>query len=151
MPKHLIDQQSIFSVEQLYLLVKDIEQYPKFIPWCTAARILSEQPNMLVAELVIGYKGLIEKYTSKIILTPPDSQQARIEVEMTHGPFKYLINNWHFISNNLNGCNINFFIDFSFKSKILEKIMGSFFDKAVCKMVNAFEDRAKVLYHKPKI
>jgi coenzyme Q-binding protein COQ10 len=150
MPKHFEERISAYSSIQLFNLVADIEKYPEFLPWCSAAKILSKDNNLLIAKLLIGYKGISESYTSKVILTPPRNvdEIGAIEVEMTEGPFSHLKNNWQFVpeTHHHRNCNIKFSIDFAFKSKFLENIIGSFFEKAFLKMVSAFEERAYYLY-----
>ena len=101
-------------------------------------------------ELVIGYKKISQSYISEIELIEPDqSGEAFIKVRAISGPFKYLLNNWHFKTSNDGGCEIDFFIDFSFSSPLLEKLIGGFFNKAVAKMVSAFIKRADEIYQKP--
>jgi coenzyme Q-binding protein COQ10 len=151
MPKHIEERISNYSSLQLFNLVADIESYPHFLPWCAAARILEKTDQHILAELSIGYKGLLENYTSKVTFQKPSNEQDKglIIVKMVEGPFQYLTNNWEFSPNLVNhkGCSIKFSIDFAFKSKLLESLIGSFFERAVQKMVMAFEERAKNLYN----
>ncbi len=126
----------------MYDLVADVERYPEFLPWCLAARIRRRCGNTLVADLVIGFRGLRERYTSRVTLDRP---RLRIDVSYEEGPFRYLDNHWVF-ENTGYGCVIDFFIDFEFRSRLLQSLMGLLFDKAVQRMVTAFEDRARDLY-----
>lgn len=141
MPSHSEQQLSPYSPEQLYALVIDIERYPEFLPWCRAARILERKDNELLAELIISFAHMTERYTSRVVMNHP----ASIDVTMVKGPFDHLVNRWRFMPKE-KGCEIDFFIDFKFRSRILETLMGSLFAKATDKMVNAFTDRAKKLY-----
>jgi coenzyme Q-binding protein COQ10 len=149
MPKHIVEYDSKHAAFKLFSLVADIEKYPEFLPWCVAARITAQHENVIYAELVIGYKGLCEKYSSKVTLIPPSNakDEAIINVEMVEGPFTHLVNLWTFApSQNESGCHILFSIDFAFRSKMLKNIIGIFFDEAVKKMVIAFEERADKLF-----
>jgi len=144
------------SPEQLYELVADIERYPDFLPWCVAARICSRQPTedgeLVVADMVIGFKMFRERVRSKVTLHPPDAgeQGGRIDVEYVEGPLRYLRNHWVFVRTGDGGCEIDFFVDFEFRSRILQKIVGALFHEAVSRMVAAFERRAAALYGTPR-
>lgn len=138
---------SKYSVEQLYQLVADVEQYPEFLPWCSNARVLEESDHLIIADLIIAYKIFSEHYRSKVELTPPLKGKAEIHVSMISGPFKFLRNHWSFKSlKNKKQTEISFFIEFQFKSTLLEKLIGLMFNKACQKMVSAFETRADQLY-----
>ncbi len=132
-----------YTPEQLYALVADVARYPEFLPWCIASRITKrEGDNVFYADLVIGYKMVREKFGSRVTLTEPDM----VHVEYLSGPMKYLSNYWKFIREDDGSCTIDFFVDFEFKNKILQNLIGVFFNEVVQRMVGAFETRAKELY-----
>lgn len=131
------------SSEQLFGLVADVEKYPEFLPWCVGARIRSQESDLLVADLMIGFNGLNEKFTTQVKL---DRVAMKIDVIYQDGPFKYLNNRWLFMSKNAGACDLDFFIDFEFKSRLLQALMGPLFGEAVRRMVGAFESRALHLY-----
>ena len=130
-----------YTPKQLFNLVADIERYPEFLPWCVGTRIHRREENAVYADLMVGFKMVREVYTSKVVFDYP----ARIDVEYQKGPFKHLINHWKF-NGAEQGCEVEFYIDFEFRSRILRGIIGPFFGEAVNKMIGAFEDRAKVVY-----
>ena len=142
MPTHAEKKRLPQTQQQLFDLVADVEQYPKFLPWCVACRINRRDGNVLWSDLVVGFKMLREKFTSKVVLDRP----GRIDVEYLDGPFRYLNNHWTFASLPDGGTEIGFFIDFEFRSKLLQKLMGTMFNEAVRRMVGAFEKRAHELY-----
>lgn len=142
MPTHAEQRVVPFTPEQLFDLIADIQRYPEFLPWCVGARIRKRDGNRIVADLVIGYKMIRERFTSTVTLSP---EQNRIDVEYTDGPFKYLNNHWVF-EPHPEGCMIDFYVDFEFRSKMLQKIIEVFFNEAVRRMVGAFEARAHELY-----
>ena len=148
MPRFTDHHLSPYTPEQLYQLVADIERYPEFLPWCRAARILEKHKDYFLGELVIAFKGLSEKYTSKVSLHPPvgSHEGAAIEVEMVKGPFEYLINHWKFTPASEGGAEIDFLVDFKFRSRLLESLMGGLFTRASQKMSAAFLQRAETLY-----
>lgn len=142
MPTHAEKKVLPYTPDQLFDLVSSVERYPEFLPWCTASRITRREGNVFYADLVIGYKMVNEKFTSRVTALRPD----HIHVEYLSGPMKYLSNHWRFIDNGDETTTIDFFVDFEFKNKIFQNIMGVFFNEAVKKMVQAFEERAKILY-----
>jgi len=143
MPTHAEKRVLPYTWEQLYGLVAEVEKYPEFLPWCLAARIRKREGNTFWADLVIGFKMIRERFTSQVKLSP---DERRIDVEYTDGPFKYLNNHWIFTPMAENRCEIDFYVDFEFKNRMLQGLMTVLFDEAVRRMVNAFEARAKALY-----
>jgi coenzyme Q-binding protein COQ10 len=142
MPTHAERKYLPYSPAQLFDLVADVEKYPEFLPWCVAARIRKRDGAVMFADLVIGFKMVRERFTSKVVLSAP----GRIDVTYTEGPFSYLNNHWIFEPAADGGTNIDFFVDFEFRSKLLQKLIGALFNEAVRLMVAAFEKRAKQLY-----
>ena len=142
MPMHAEQKVLPYTPEQMYRLVADVERYPEFLPWCMASRIRRREGNVLYADLVIGFKMVRERFTSRVELNEP---ACRIDVQYTEGPFQYLNNHWIFRPHE-KGCCVDFFVDFEFRSKMLQKIMGLLFNEAVRRMVQAFETRANQLY-----
>lgn len=131
---------SPYTPEQLYALISDVEKYPEFIPWCTAARVRERNEKDILADLVVGFKGINETYTSRVHL-----KEQEIDIEYINGPFEVLENNWKFTRLE-NGTKINFYIKFQFRSKLLQALIGGLFEAACHKMVTAFTERAKKLY-----
>ena len=148
MPTHAEKRLLRHRPEQLFDLVADIERYPAFLPWCKACRIRKREPGagegapeVLVADMAIGFKVFRETFTSRVVRTPPD----RIDVSYAEGPFKYLNNHWVFLDHP-DGCEIDFFVDFEFRSRVLQTAIGAVFNEAVQRMIQAFELRADELY-----
>ena len=131
-----------YTPKQLYDLVAGIERYPDFLPWCRATRIRKREGNEILADMVIGFKMFRERFTTRVTLNP---EQNRIDVTYAEGPFKYLNNHWVF-ADHPEGCEIDFYVDFEFRSRFLQKAVGVLFTEAVRRMVGAFEVRAKALY-----
>ncbi len=132
-----------YTKEQLFKIVSEVDKYPEFLPWCLASRITRwEGKNIFYADLIIGFKMVREKFGSKVTLESPDL----VHVEYISGPMRYLSNYWKFIEEEDGSCTIDFFVDFEFKNKMLQGLIGAFFGEAVKRMVGAFEDRAKALY-----
>jgi coenzyme Q-binding protein COQ10 len=133
--------------EQMFDLVADVEKYPEFLPLCDSLRVLrraqsGEGVETVVARMGVGYKAISETFTSRVTLDRP---RMRIMVEYVEGPFKFLENRWSFRSAP-QGCEVEFFINYEFKSFALGLLMGSVFDRAFRHFAQAFEERADVIY-----
>ncbi|MBP7066463.1 type II toxin-antitoxin system RatA family toxin [Ferrovibrio sp.] len=144
MPTHAEKRILPYRPEQMYDLVAGVEHYPAFLPWCIGARIRERNDNLLVADLIIGFKMFRERFTSRVTLDPA---KQRIDVAYSEGPFKYLKNHWIFRPH-AQGCEIDFFVDFEFRNRLLQKTIELLFGEAVRRMVAAFETRAEALYGK---
>ncbi|MEE8351440.1 MAG: type II toxin-antitoxin system RatA family toxin [Rhodospirillales bacterium] len=146
MPTHAEKRVLPYTPEQLFDMVADIEKYPDFLPWCVTTRIRERDgekgQETLISDMVIGFKMLREKFGSKVVCNRPD----RIDVSYFDGPFKYLTNHWIFEAHGDGQCEIDFFVDFEFKSRIIQAAVGAVFNEAVRHMITAFEKRAALLY-----
>lgn len=142
MPTHAEKRILHHTPEQMFDLVADIEKYPEFLPWCVSTRINKRDGNELVADMEIGFKIFRERFTSTVRLDRP----GRIDVSYTKGPFKYLNNHWIFNEVAGGKCEVDFFVDFEFRSGLLQKMIGAVFEEAVRIMVSAFRKRARDIY-----
>lgn len=130
------------TAQQMFDMVADVERYPEFLPWCIGCRIVKRNGNAFTADLMVGYKVLREKFTSKVELSEP----GQIDVTYITGPMKHLYNQWRFTDNADGSCTVDFFIEFQFRNRIFEKLVGKVFDEIVKRMVGAFVERADDLY-----
>ena len=146
MPTHAEIRRVAHTPEQMFELVADVGKYPEFLPWCVAARVTRRDSEKIFAELVIGYKMFRERFTSTVTLDRP----GRIDVAYFEGPFKYLNNHWIFRPLADGGTEIDFFVDFEFRSRFLQRVIGLVFNEAVRIMVRAFEKRADAVHGKGK-
>jgi coenzyme Q-binding protein COQ10 len=144
MPTHAEERVLPYTPKQLFDLVADIERYPEFLPWCVGARIKERRPDLVVADLIIGFRMFRERFTSRVSLDPPE----RIDVAYAEGPFRHLNNHWSFLPDP-GGCRVGFFVDFEFQSRLLQRLIEVLFGEAVRRMVGAFEKRARDLYGAP--
>lgn len=141
MPKVNYTISAPYQTDDLFDLVADIESYPLFLPWCSAARIIKKQNNVIIAELAIRYKFFFGTYTSKVTLIP----KQEIIVELVDGPFKHLQNNWKFIPHQ-NESKIEFHLDFELKSKILDNFLQRDISQYTNIMLDSFLQRAEKIY-----
>jgi len=131
-----------YSAEQMFDLVADVDRYPEFLPWIAAARVRSDSETEMVADMLVAFKALREKFTSRVEKRRPDE----IKVHYVDGPLQDLDNVWLFKPTGPSSCDVDFSVDFRFRNALFEKIAGQFFDRAFRKMVAAFEARAAELY-----
>jgi coenzyme Q-binding protein COQ10 len=136
----------------MYDLVADVESYPQFLPWNSAARIRSRDPRNdgseeITADLVISFKVFRERFGSRVVLWPENEDGvSKIDTEYLDGPFKYMLSGWTFKDRPEGGCHVEFFVDFEFKNAILQRLIGVVFNEAMSRIVRAFEERARKLY-----
>lgn len=142
MPTHAEKRHLPYRPDQLYELVAGVERYPEFLPWCKAARITKREEGVFYADLVVAFKVFRERFSSKVILDP----KSAVHVQYINGPFRYLNNHWGFEPADDGGCVVDFYVDFEFRSRILQNLIGLLFNEAVSRMVGAFEVRARQLY-----
>jgi coenzyme Q-binding protein COQ10 len=144
MPGHREQRFLPYTPEQMFAMVADVGCYAEFLPWVTAVRVRSDTENELVADLIVGFKSLRERFTSRVTKERP----LCIHVDYIEGPLKYLHNEWRFTAAK-GGCLVDFSVDFAFKNKLFEAIAGQVFDAALRRMIGAFEARAEALYASP--
>lgn len=141
------------SADEMYALVAQVEEYPKFLPLVEALKIKRreqvDRTEVLIATMTVGYKLVRESFTTKVVL---DSTARTIFVEYLDGPFSHLENRWHFIPRSDGGADVDFYIAYSFRSRMFERLVGGLFDRAVQKYTDAFEERADAVYgRKPAV
>ena len=148
MPKHSESKKLPYSADQMFQLVANVAAYPDFLPWTAAARIRSVTNHgdheVMLADLVVSFKVFRESFGSRVELW---SEEKRIETAYIDGPFRHLRSTWKFTDNG-EGCDVSFSVDFEFRNKLLQGAAGLFFQEAMQKIVGAFEARAEELYAK---
>lgn len=147
MPIHSETRHLPYTAQQMYDLVGDVAQYPKFLPWCSAARIRRTtqvgEAVVMDADLVISFKVFRERFGSRVTLFPG---VHKIDTEYLDGPFSHMKSTWAFADRPDGGCEVSFFVDFEFKNAILQGVIGVVFNEAMQRIVRAFERRAAELY-----
>jgi coenzyme Q-binding protein COQ10 len=147
MPHFETDRHVRHSADEMFALVADVEQYPKFVPLCerlvVRARRAEDLKEVLVADMTVAYKFIRETFTTKVLLDRPG---GTIRADYLDGPFRHLENIWTFTATDAASCAIRFSIDYEFRSRTLSLVMGAVFDKAFRKFADAFEKRADVVY-----
>lgn len=138
-----------YSAEQMYALVANVDAYAEFLPWLAASRVRTRtetsEGEVIEADLIVSFKVFRESFASRVKLRP---EEYKIDVEYLQGPFRYLNNHWHFHPVSETECEVDFFVDFEFRSRTLQAVIGVVFNEAMRRIVRAFEQRAEALYGK---
>ncbi|MGV3478779.1 MAG: type II toxin-antitoxin system RatA family toxin [Sphingobium sp.] len=142
MPRHSETRHLPYSPQQVFDLVADVPSYREFLPWVSAVRVRSNSETEMVADLIVGFSALRETFTSRVKKDRPHA----ISVDYVDGPLKYLRNEWAFRPDGQGGTFVDFAVDFAFRSSLFERLAGQMFDRALRKMIGAFETRAAALY-----
>ena len=147
MPKQEESKTVNYSKDQMFDLVADIDRYDEFLPWCNNSKIINtsikDDIKIVIADLEIGYDQFVYTYRSEVKL---HKDKSEINVRNLDGPFKYLENNWKFVTINESESEIQFKIDFELNITLFDILMRKFFDLAFKKMVDAFISRANEIY-----
>lgn len=141
MPTHAEKRFLPYTKKEIFDLVAEVDRYPEFLPWCKAARITKREGNTFYADLVVAFKVFRERFRSRVDIEPHEV----IHVKYIDGPFRHLNNHWRFEEAE-GGCVVDFYVDFEFRSRILQRMIGLLFEEAVRRMVAAFHARAVDLY-----
>ena len=136
-----------YAADRLFDLVADVASYPKFLPWCSDAEVISREAKdgreVMLADLTISFKVHKERFRSEVTL---DRAARTIGTRYIDGPFKHMVSEWRFEPASESATDVGFFIDFQFKSRALQMLIGLLFEEAVKRIVSAFESRARALY-----
>ena len=148
MPSFSTKRRVRHDATQMFDLVADVETYPQFVPLCQSLRVKSrtataEGVEVLVADMTVAYKLIRETFTSRVTLDRPN---LKILVEYLNGPFSRMENRWTFRPLDARSCEVEFFLDYEFRSRILAMLMGAMFDAAFRRFADAFEKRADAVY-----
>jgi len=145
MPQHSESRILPYTADLMYAVVAGVEDYPAFLPWCLALRVLSRERvkdrDVLRAEMLVGFGALRERYISRVIL---DASARTVDVAHIEGPFRQLDTHWRFTPEGT-GCKVDFSIAFEFSNRLLGAVAGRAFAHVLVKTTDAFETRAKAL------
>jgi len=149
MPSHVESRILPYHPDTMYMIVSNVEKYPEFLPWCSGLRILACERvggnDHLIAEMLVGFSGLRERYISCVALDPA---AQIIDVTQLEGPFRHMETHWRFTPEG-DGCKVDFSISFEFKNRLLATVAGKAFERVMLKMTEAFELRARALSATP--
>lgn len=141
----LIDKSVLvpYAAERMFALVEDVPAYPKFLPWCAGADVLSREADRLVATLKIDFKGVKQSFTTENSHRP---DHRLIEMRLKDGPFRTLDGTWRFHPLMEDACKVQLHLHYEFSSKVLETLIGPVFNQIAGSFIDAFTKRAEALY-----
>jgi ribosome-associated toxin RatA of RatAB toxin-antitoxin module len=134
-----------YSPQEMYVLVTGVDQYPKFLPWCDQARVVTVDENGMTAEIGIAFSGIHQKFSTQN--THVLDRQVRIK--LLNGPFSALDGEWNFLpigDGSQRACKVELTLHYGFDNATLGKLVGPVFDKIASSMVDAFVKRAEQVY-----
>lgn len=131
-----------YSAEQMFDLVAKVEDYPKFLPWCSGVKVLERAPEKLVASLAMNYHGLNQSFTT----ANTNHRPTQMKMTLVEGPFKCLDGTWHFKALRADACKVEFDLHYEFSSRLLEQLVGPVFGGIANSMVESFCKRAETVY-----
>ncbi|HVV60263.1 MAG TPA: type II toxin-antitoxin system RatA family toxin [Pseudolabrys sp.] len=148
MPQFSTKRRVRHAASDMFDLVADVEKYPQFVPLCSALRVKSRTAKgdgiaVMIADMTVAYKLIHQTFTSRVTLDRPG---LKIVVEYLDGPFSKMQNRWTFVPAGERSCEVEFFIDYEFRSRTLAMLMGAMFDAAFRRFAAAFEKRADEIY-----
>ena len=126
------------SAAEMYALVENIEAYPEFLPWCTAAQVHERLPGRTRATLTVGVGSLSHAFTTLNDTRPGEA----IDMHLVSGPFRRFEGRWRFVALAPDACRIEFSLQYEFSSRVLGKVLSPLFDGMADSMVEAFVRRA---------
>jgi ribosome-associated toxin RatA of RatAB toxin-antitoxin module len=132
----------MYSAQEMYQLVNNVDAYPEFLPGCTETQVLVDEPNLMRASIKVSKAGVGQMFVTENTLIPGHS----IAMDLVEGPFKHLTGGWTFIELDEQACKVSLELEFEFSNSIIELAFGRVFHELVGSMVKSFSDRAKQVY-----
>ena len=148
MPQIATKRRVAHAAAEMFDLVADVGQYPRFVPFCSRLEIRRRERDadgreVLIADMTVAYKLIKETFTSRVAL---DRSQLTIDVKYLSGPFTRMENRWAFHPIDEHACEVEFFLTYEFKSRTFALLMGAMFEAVFRRFAAAFERRADVVY-----
>ncbi len=134
-----------YSAAQMYALVKDVESYPEFLPWCNDATVHVREEDCIEASIELHHRGISKRFRTRNALQEP----VALDIELVRGPFRHLSGGWQFQQLGDAGSKVALELEFEFASRTTDVIFGRFFENTCNSLVDAFTARALQIYARP--
>src|SRR5277367_654228 len=141
MPRHAEQATLAYTADELFEIVADVSDYPRFVPWCSGAHVQSASETKIIADLTIGFGPFQESFASQVTLERP----RQVLVHAIDGPLEHLTNSWTFTPVG-EKTQVDFIIDFQFKTDLLDHVANQMFHTAARRMMSAFESRVHLVH-----
>jgi len=131
-----------FSAHQMYVLVEDVESYPTFLPWCSAAELHWRDGDLLEGSVEMNRAGLRRTFRTRNTMR----ENEAIDMTLVDGPFSHLAGGWGFQALGESGCKVSLDLEFEVKSRTTDRLLGRYFEEICNSLVDAFVRRAEDVY-----
>ncbi len=135
-----------YSAEKMYSLVEDVDSYPTFLPWCNDVEVHLREGNVVEATLELHRGKMSKRFRTRNTMQPSDA----MDLELVDGPFRHLSGGWRFRQLGAEGCKVSFELEFEFDGRVLDLMIGAFFEDMCNSLVDAFTQRAAEIYGAPR-
>ena len=129
------------SCATMFSLVDDVEAYPRFLPWCAAAQVVSRTPEVTLARIAIDYRGMRSQFSTRNLKREPHE----MELGLVEGPFQRLAGRWSFAALGQSGCRVELALDYELASAAIQALSGPVFAHIAQTLVDSFVRRAEAL------
>jgi ribosome-associated toxin RatA of RatAB toxin-antitoxin module len=131
-----------YTPREMFELVIDIDSYPRFLPWCHGARILSRDIDEVRARIEFAVGGMTRSFTTR----NRHQINKMIEMHLVDGPFSRLNGFWRFDPLGEEGSKIALFLEYDFSNRVLGMVVGPIFGQIANTLVDAFQQSAVEIY-----
>lgn len=133
-----------YTDQAMFDLVRDINRYAEFLPWCSQAAILQETADEIIGQIEINHLGFRQAFSTRNQLNPPH----HMSLELQEGPFKTFHGNWQFQSLGNEACKVSLTLQFAFSNFLMQAAFGKTFEQIANTLVDSFCQRARYIYDK---
>ena len=131
-----------YSAAAMYDIVSDIKAYPEFLPWCGGSRIISQEGNIIEAELQIAKAGFRHAFATRNV----NEEGGKITVSLLEGPFSSLEGVWDFKFLREDASKISLDLEFEMNGLLANLAFGAVFNQICNTMVSSFTERARKIH-----
>ena len=127
---------------QLFDLIVDVERYPEFMPWIVDSRVRRRDDRTMNTELTVGAGPLRKRFSTIAVLDRPH----RVDITSRDSMFERFQMRWILQPTTEGGTNIEYYVDFKFRSRALQMLMTAAFASQTAATMSVFKRRAHYLY-----
>jgi len=131
-----------YTPQEMFALVRDVDTYPRFLPWCSGAQTLQREGDEVEARIDFHISGMSKSFTTR----NRHVGNEVIHMQLVDGPFSALAGNWRFEPLGEHGCRISLDLEYDFSSHLVAMVTGPVFSKIANSLVDAFRERAVEVY-----
>jgi ribosome-associated toxin RatA of RatAB toxin-antitoxin module len=131
-----------FSGQAMFELVKDVDRYKEFLPWCVDSELLSHEGNRICGRIEVARMGVRQAFSTCNTYQEP----RHMDIELREGPFKSLHGAWDFVPLREDACKVVLVLNFEFSNKLMNAAFGKVFHQLANTLVESFCTRAREKY-----